>query len=231
MDDIQNNREVQITLVCIVAFAIAFPSYFYYAANNVDGSSSMGGVRDYVVNGEIELIEFDNGAEYIADGTSFALEFHSDNFEDLVDGKNIVGVQVLVSYPSDDEQGSGVACGPSAADTVSSDVSHDEATGSGSGQTAGSHTMVSAWYNSSLLSEEVISGMSESEIADQLEGGDEYEGSYEGSISVTVATGNEVGIAPLGCQRTDDGEDVSYTISVMVLDYTIAPYIDPGVEE
>jgi len=45
-------------------------------------------------------------------------------------------------------------------------------------------------------------------------------------ISVSVQTGNEIGIAPLGCSRTDNGEQVDYTVELMVLEYTIAPYID-----
>ena len=28
------------------------------------------------------------------------------------------------------------------------------------------------------------------------------------------------------CQRTDNGEDVSYTVQLIVLDYSITPYVD-----
>ena len=30
----------------------------------------------------------------------------------------------------------------------------------------------------------------------------------------------------VGCQRSDGGEEVTYTVSLMVLEYTIAPFID-----
>ena len=43
-------------------------------------------------------------------------------------------------------------------------------------------------------------------------------------VSVSAQAGNEPN--GLTCQRSDDGEEVTYTVELMVLEYTIAPFID-----
>ena len=95
-------------------------------------------------------------------------------------------------------------------------------TESGSGENPGSHTVDLTWVNLSLLDEEVISGMSGSDIAEDLTAGDAGLGAYDILIGVTAAAGN----AGFGCERSDDGEDVSWTIELLVLDFTVAPYIE-----
>jgi hypothetical protein len=78
------------------------------------------------------------------------------------------------------------------------------------------------WVNLSLLDEEVISGMSGTEISDQLNAGDAGLGAYDIVIGVTAAAGNAPGL----CSRSDNGEDVSWTIELLVLEFTVAPYIE-----
>ena len=68
----------------------------------------------------------------------------------------------------------------------------------------------------------VISGLSEAEIVAQIDAMGAGLGPYNASVSVTAETGG--GIAP--CNQNDDGEDVSYTVELIVFDYTIAPYIE-----
>ncbi len=48
-------------------------------------------------------------------------------------------------------------------------------------------------------------------------------GDHTVSIAVDANAGNEP--APT-CSRSDGGEEVTYTVSLMVLEYTIAPFID-----
>ena len=45
------------------------------------------------------------------------------------------------------------------------------------------------------------------------------------TIEITV-NANQAGNAPGFCQRSDNGEDVSYTVQLIVLDYEITPYIE-----
>ena len=47
-------------------------------------------------------------------------------------------------------------------------------------------------------------------------------GPYNASVSVTAETGGGIAF----CNHNDDGEDVSYTVELIVFDYTIAPYIE-----
>ena len=63
---------------------------------------------------------------------------------------------------------------------------------------------------------------SESQIIDELVKDGTGLGDYSIEITVNAATGNAV----FPCERTDNGEDVSYTVQLIVLDYSITPYID-----
>ena len=71
--------------------------------------------------------------------------------------------------------------------------------------------------------DQTVEGLSESSITEQLDSKGAGLGDYTVDISVSAAAGNAPG--PF-CSRTDTGEDVSYTIQLIVLDYTITPFID-----
>ncbi|MBT5594892.1 MAG: hypothetical protein HOJ60_05095, partial [Euryarchaeota archaeon] len=49
-------------------------------------------------------------------------------------------------------------------------------------------------------------------------------GAYSADISVTAETGPNT--PPFVCQRSDDGEEVTYSVELIVFDYTIAPAFD-----
>ena len=227
IDDLKSDRDVQITAICIGFFLIAFPAYFSIAASGVDATSGMGGVRDYEVSGELTFVELANGGEYIADGTTFEIEnLHTDAI-DGADDMNIVGVRLTMTYGADDEQSGGnpftcaVAQG-NQADTISGNTDHAGFTGTADGQNGGqggSHAAEAIWYNDSMMG--VITGLSESEIVAQIDAMGAGLGPYNASISVTAETGGGA-----GCMHSDDGEDVSYVVELIVFDYTIAPYIE-----
>ena len=227
IDDLKSDRDVQITAICIGFFLIAFPAYFSIAASGVDAASGMGGVRDYEVSGELTFVELANGGEYIADGTTFEIEnLHTDAI-DGADDMNIVGVRLTMTYGADDETGGGLGCAVpgnnnNQADTISGNTDHAGFTGSADGQNGGqggSHAAEAIWYNDSMMG--VITGLSESEIVAQIDAMGAGLGPYNASISVTAETGGGA-----GCMHSDDGEDVSYVVELIVFDYTIAPYIE-----
>ncbi|MDA8557215.1 hypothetical protein N9K84_01670 [Candidatus Poseidoniales archaeon] len=230
LDDLKTDRDTQITAICIGFFLLVFPAYFSFAASGVDGAAGMGGVRDYEVSGELTYVELASGGEYIADGTTYNIEnLHTDAI-DGADDMNIVGVRLTMSYGEDDESSNGGALSPCSipgndnnqADTISGDTEHLGFTGSASGQNGGqggSHFAEAIWYNDSMIG--VISGLSEAEIVEQIDAMGAGLGSYNASVSVTAETGGGG-----GCQHTDDGEDVSYTVELIVFDYTIAPFIE-----
>ena len=228
-DEFKSDSDKQIMTACIVFFLLAFPAYFSFAASGVDAASGMGGVRDYEVSGELSYVELASGGEYIADGTTFDIE---DLHTDAIDGAkdmNIVGVRLTMTY-GEDESSNGGPLSPCSipgnnnnqADTISGDTEHAGFTGSADGQNGGqggSHAAEAIWYNDSMMG--VISGLSESEIVEQIDAMGAGLGPYNASISVTAEAGGGG-----GCQHTDDGEDVSYIVELIVFDYTIAPFIE-----
>jgi hypothetical protein len=225
MDDLKENRDAQITVACIAFFLIAFPTYFSIAADRADGSLG-GGVGDYQVNGEVTYVTLDSGADYVADGTPWNEIFSTDAL-DNADDLNIVGVRVTLSY--NDEETGGVNCVgvEDAPDTISGTSTHGEFSGSADGQHSnqgsGSHDIIVEWFNSSMVGA-VVKGLTVSEITSQIDSMGAGLGQYDLEISVDANAGSRGLPAP--CQKTDGGEDVSYTIELMVFDYTIVPYIE-----
>ena len=224
--NLQSDRDTQITVVLIIFFMIAFPAYFNYASNNVSSSGALGSVGNYNVTGEYTLIELDSATEGIADGETLTINLHSDNVQSQIADKNIVAVIVNMTY-DEDETSPGPACagpqgGSDAPDTISATVSRGNNTASGSGQNPGGHAITAEWYDSSIV-DTVVAGLSESEIMDMLEGGETGIGDYVVEISVAAETGNALN--PL-CNRNDGGEEVTYTVSLVILDYAITPDVE-----
>jgi hypothetical protein len=224
MEDLKTNRDAQITVASIIFFVLAFPIYFGIAAGNADGSLG-GGVADYQVNGEITYVLLDSGSESIADGSPWTSTFNTDAINDA-DELNIVGVEIRLSY-GEDEQPRGLPCGSQTApDTISGTVSHLEFTNTGTGTNAGgsgAHDVAATWYNTSMVGS-VVSGLSMSEIRAQLDSNGAGLGDHTAEISV-AAEGDSC-TNPLLAPNQDGGEEVSWEIHLMVLDYTIAPFID-----
>jgi hypothetical protein len=71
------------------------------------------------------------------------------------------------------------------------------------------------WHNSSIIGT-TVTNMSESDIMMMLDGMGIGLGEHSLDISVSVNTGG----GP-GCQTTDDGEEVAYTIELISLEYDI----------
>ena len=225
MEDLKTNRDAQITVASIVFFLLAFPLYFGFAAGNADGSLG-GGVADYQVNGEISYVQLASGSEYIDDGTSWSGMFNTDAINNA-DELNIVGVRVSLSY-SEDETSNGGTCGADGADTITGTATHLEFTATGNGQNSGgsgTHDVSAIWYNESMVGN-VVSGLSMNEIKAQLDSDGAGLGDHSVEISVVADVGNTNPAPIVGCSRSDNGEQVDYTVELMVLDYTIAPFID-----
>ena len=229
IDDFKVDQELQIKTLCVAFFLVIFPLYFFSVAAGTDSPAGMGGVGKYSVSGEITYIDFDEGGEYIADGTSLTIDLNTDSLSDMEQEMNIVGVLVSMTYGEDETSANGPFCngpnsGQNSADTITGAANHLNFTNSADGQNGGGstgHDAITEWYNSSLIGADV-EGLSESTIVDQLDAKGAGLGDYSIEISVTA----EAGSGAIGCDRTDNGEDVSYTIQLIVLDYTIVPFVD-----
>ena len=227
LDDVKENQTLQIQVVCVAFFLLAFPSYFFLKAAATDDPAGMGGVGTYSVTGEFSYIDLASGDADIQDGTPFTLDLNTMDLSSEDKAMNIVGVLVTMTYGEDEEDGNAVTCLPGApqpaADTISGTATHLEFSNSADGQNSGgsgSHDVTTEWYNSSIIGTEV-EGLSESEIADQLDTNGAGLGDYTIEISVTANAGNRP-----GCSNSDSGETVTYTVQLIVLDFEITPYIE-----
>jgi hypothetical protein len=226
-ENLKSDRDTQITVALIVFFMLAFPVYFNYASNNASSGGALGTVGDYKVSGEYTFVELESGIEGIADGDTLTLELHSDAVQSQIADKNLVAVIVNMTYDEDEEaNGPPLACagpqgGSDAPDTITATVSRGNNTASGSGQNPGGHFITAEWHDSSII-DTVVTGLSESEIMDMLEGGETGIGNYTIEISVAAEAGNTLNPT---CSRNDGGEEVNYTVSLVLLDYNIMPNI------
>jgi hypothetical protein len=227
LDDLKTNRDTQITVGCIAFFLIVFPLYFSFAASGVSSMAGARGVGDYQINGNLTYVQLTDGIEYIADGDTYMIDdLHTDSIDDAED-LNIVGVRIVMSYGEDEEtQGTclpGIS-GQDAADTISGTAMHAGFNGTADGQNNGgngAHEVVVEWFNSSMVGAEV-SGLSESEIISQIDSMGAGLGAYSAEIGVTAEAGN----APGACSRSDNGEEVTFSVELIVFEYTIAPVFD-----
>ena len=227
LDDLKTNRDTQITVACIAFFLLAFPLYFSMQGGNASGSGAMGGVADYNVNGELTYVQIADGIEYIADGDTFMIDdLHTDSVDGAED-MNIVGVRITMSYGEDESNSGGPSCagplgGQSAADTISGSATHGEFTGTADGQNGGQnggHDVTVEWFNSSMVGA-TVSGLSESDIISQIDSMGAGLGAYSAEIDVAAEAGNAPGPT---CSRSDEGEEVTFSVELVIFDYTIAP--------
>ena len=231
LDDLKTNRDTQITVGCIAFFLIVFPLYFSFAASGVSSMAGARGVGDYQINGNLTYIQLTDGIEYIADGDTYMMDdLHTDSIDGAED-MNIVGVRIVMSYGEDEEtQGTclpGVS-GQDAADTISGTAMHAGFNGTADGQNNGgngAHEVVVEWFNSSMVGAEV-SGLSESEIISQIDSMGAGLGAYSAEIGVTAEAGTTPGGPLSQCDRSDDGEEVTFSVELIVFEYTIAPVFD-----
>jgi len=233
MDEFKRDRDKQILAVGIVFFLLAFPLYFNSTAGEAS-SSSFGGMDFYEVSGETSFIELDSGMEYVTSGDTWTIDDLSTDSIDNADDMNIVGVLVTLSYGEDEETSANIpgACNPAnngnaAADTISGTVMHGTYNASASGtndDAPASHTVESVWYNESMV--DAILFMPESEII----AGIDADGAGLGSYSLDITVDAEAGSAGPGCSRSDNGEEVSYKIELIVYDYTITSVLEPLME-
>jgi hypothetical protein len=224
MDEFKKDRDKQILAFGIVFFLLAFPLYFNTTSGDVSGST-FGGMDFYEVSGDMTYVELDSGMEYVASGDTWTIDDLSTDSIDGADDMNIVGVLVTLSY-GEDETSSGLSCpvaqGQAAADTISGTVMHGAYNASASGTNENpSHTVESLWFNDSMV--DSILFLSESEI---IEGVD-ADGAGLGAYSLDITVDAEAGTAPGACTRSDNGEEVSYKIELIVYDYTITSVLEP----
>ena len=185
----------------------------------------MGGVGNYSISGDFSYEVLGNNTEYVNDGETLMVDLNTNNIEWPDDNRNVVGVVVTLTY-SEDETSNGAGClitgGAPEQDTITGTISHGGFNGTESGgnseQGSNSHEILVEWYNSSLYLSGNASGMSESQIKNELDSMGEGLGAYTLEIEVNAESGG----GP-GCNHTDNGEEVEYLVEVVLLEYEITP--------
>ena len=218
IDDLKTDQRTQILVAGMVFFAIAFPLYFNYAANNVDKVQLSGPVGNYSVEGTYSYHQIASGSMYVNDGSTEDIFANSDASVDDLDGKNLVGVRATLTFTDDETQGGpgcAVAQGPQD-DDVSGGMDYYGLV-EPSTQVSSGESVNLEWHDSSIVGT-TVSNMSEGAIEMLLDGMGMGEGEHMLSISVSVNTGGGA-----LCTSSDDGEEVSYVIELVSLEYTITP--------
>jgi len=207
-----------------IAAAIIIPFCAFevsYLVTAPDSSDSMGGVGDYTIDSTLYEYDFADGSEYIMDGETLTLDFNTNSIGSWENGDNVVGVKVTLNFDEDETSNGSPFCAAynNAADTISGTIVHDPYNQTEQGTNQGSPMLLFfelEWYNSSLAESGNASGVSESEIHQQLDAGGEGMGAYSLDITVDAEAGGGA-----GCQHTDDGEEVGYVVQLLILDYTV----------
>ena len=175
-------------------------------------------VGTFSLNVEWTTIPLESKSGYYEDEQSISWDVTSDLVSDQIEdsGGIVVGVLMSLDYPNEDESPNPGFCTGfenNVPDTVSGTVSKNEWALTESGSNPGSHDVNLTWHNQSLLEMESISGMSKSEILQQIDFRDDALGSY--SLTILVDAEAYDGAT---CSHTDNGEDVTSSVSLLVVD-------------
>ena len=123
-----------------------------------------------------------------------------------------------LSYPNEDES-AGFGCTGlenDVQDIIYSSAQKNEWSKDGFDTNPGGHQVNLTWHNNSLLDLGTVSGFTQKEIHDQLAFGENALGTY--SLNVTVDARAFDGLT---CTHSDDGEEVTTIVSLLVIDFTI----------
>ena len=166
-------------------------------------------------------IPLETKSEYYSDEEAVSWQLSSDLVEEDIQnaGGIIVGISMLLDYPNEDESPNvGLCTGleDNVEDIIYGTLSKNDWTLTQNDVNPGSHVVNLTWHNQSLLEMENISGMSDDEIMRQIDFGMDAFGAYDITIMVDADAFNGN-----FCTHTDNGEQVSSSISLLVLDVTI----------
>ena len=160
-------------------------------------------------------------SEYYSDEEAVSWQLSSDLVEQDIQnaGGIIVGISMILDYPNEDESPNvGLCTGleDNVEDIIYGTVSKNDWTLTQNDVNPGSHVVNLTWHNQSLLEMKNISGMSDDEIMQQIDFGMDAYGAYDFTIMVDADAFNGN-----FCTHTDNGEQVSSSISLLVLDVAI----------
>ena len=192
-----------------------------YFINSPDSSGTEDVIGTYSVTGIYSYHQIAEGSEYVEDfeGDEDYVDIlaNSDAAGDEINGKNIVGVRAILAHTDDETQQGAVGCALPTADPPQDDTAYAGLNLEDNNSDLEIEGAEISWHNESIIGT-TVSNMSISDIRMMLDGKDIGFGEHTLTMAVIVETGG----GP-GCQTTDDGEEVAYTIELISLEYTIEP--------
>ena len=203
-----------VMLILVAMLAIPFAGCLGESESNTE-------VETYTLKVEWKDILLEVKSDYYPDDEEISWVLSSDLVEEEIQdaGGIIVGVSMVLDYPNEDETANfGLCTGleNNVPDLIYGTINKEDWTLTQSEFNPGTHEVNLTWHNQSLLTEENISGMSQDEILSQIDFGEKAYGSYEFSILVDAdAYNGEL------CTHTDNGEEVTSSISLLVIDLAI----------
>ena len=207
--EISQDRRRQFATIGVVALCfigVAEAAYSVYAPTS-DHDSDSNRVAMYQVDGDFSFVEIGSGTEVISDTAQITAS--SDAVD--VSGLNVVGFKIITSH-TDNEQ----ACN-FLANTEEDEVGYQGGIGDVSVENSGTEQSLESegyWIDSTLLG--TTTENSANGIGALLNGGSLGLGTYEFTINVVVNSGG----SPV-CQNEDSDESVDWSVSLIVLDYTL----------
>ena len=207
--EISQDRRRQFATIGVVALCfigVAEAAYAVYAPTS-DHDSDSNRVAMYQVDGNFSFVEIGSGTEVISDTAQITAS--SDAVD--VSGLNVVGFKIITSH-TDNEQ----ACN-FLANTEEDEVGYQGGIGDVSVENSGTEQSLESegyWIDSTLLG--TTTENSANGIGALLNGGSLGLGTYEFTINVVVNSGG----SPV-CQNEDSDESVDWSVSLIVLDYTL----------
>ena len=175
----------------------------------------------YRVEGAVTLVELETKTAYYDDDQNVAWSLSSEPVAEEIRraGGNVVGVLMTLSYPGEDESPNPGLC--TGLESNLQDVIYGTATKASWQLTAvernpGGHDVNLTWYNQTLLEVDAVTVDSISELHDQLAFGEEALGDYD--LNITVDARAYDGTV---CTHTDNGEEVTTVVSLLVLSYEL----------
>ena len=184
----------------------------------ISGNETDSAAGTYSVDVQWTEILLETKSEYYSDGEEVVWDLTSKDVEQEIQnaGGIIVGISMVLDYPNEDESANfGFCTGleDNVPDMIYGTVTKNSWTLTESDSNPGSHIINLTWHNQSLLEMENISGMSKSEILNQIDLGEVVFGTYSFKIMVEAAAYDGG-----SCTHTDNGENVASSISLLVID-------------
>ena len=218
--EVPSGRAIGIAALVILAPAAAAEGAYLLR----DTPDAPGAAASWSIDGTLEFIEIGSGEEFVADGQTVPVEVHSDGAGGAADGRNVVGIIATLVYGEDETAGGPGCAAPGAADaapdTISGLLQRAERAQSAEGQnvegSTASHDVAIDWFDRALYDAGSAENITEADLRAALDGGEAGFGPSTLDLSVTVATGGGA-----FCNHQDDGETVQWSVSLVVLDYTL----------